>query len=314
MAKFRQNHTKQSNASGGGMIKIGLFAVILAALFWVFNQFSGTPQTLQEAIENADDLFSTESDGPKGPSIPSVSEKIFPTSNTGEIVKHEFYALSYSEEHEQAEWVAYELTRENIQAKNVKRTNNFRPDPKVRKASASDRDYRGSGYSRGHLAPAGDMAFSEEAMSQSFYMSNMSPQIINFNGGAWRELEECVRDWAYKFKRVYVATGPVLTRGIRETIGDNRVSVPDEYYKVIVDIDDPEIKAIAFLMPNEKSTKPLMEYAVSIDEIEEITGIDFFPKLLDDRLEAKLESQFDTDLWPTSEKRYQQRLKHWNKR
>lgn len=314
MAKFRQNHTKQQAAAGGGMVKIGLFAVILAVLFWAFNQFSGNPVSFEEAIENADDLFTEENDGPAGPAIPSVPENIFPTSTTGEIIKHEFFALSYVEEHEQAEWVAYELTKENILVPNVKRTNNFRPDPKVRKASASDRDYRGSGYSRGHLAPAGDMAFSEEAMSQSFFMSNMSPQIINFNGGAWRELEECVRDWAYEFGRVYVVTGPVLTRGIREQIGGNEVSVPDEYYKVILDLEEPEIKAIGFLMPNEISTKRLEEYAVSIDEIEAITGIDFFPDLLDDRLEEELEKQNDPSLWPMDLERYEERVKHWNRR
>lgn len=313
MAKLRQNHSKQS-AAGGGMVKVGLFAVILGGLFWAFNQFSGNPVTFEEAIENTDDLFTEESEGPAGPAIPSVPEAVFPTSSTGEIIKHEFFALSYSEKHEQAEWAAYELTRENIMAPNVKRTNNFRPDPNVRKASASDRDYRGSGYSRGHLVPAGDMAFSEEAMSQTFYMSNMSPQIINFNGGAWRELEECVRDWAYKFKRVYVVTGPVLTRGIREQIGGNEVSVPDEFYKVILDLDEPEVKAIGFLMPNELSTKPLEEYITSVDEIEAITGIDFFSNLLDERLEANLESRYNATLWPTDSKRYQKRVDNWNRR
>jgi len=313
MAKLKRNHTNQGSSSGG-MVKIGLFAIILAGLFWVFNQFSGEGGTFEEAIEQADDIFTQNPEEPKGPSIPSVSGSILPNSTTGEIVKHEFYALSYSEEHEQPEWVAYELTRENIQAPNVKRTNNFRSDPRVRKASASDRDYRGSGYSRGHMCPAGDMAFSERSMSESFYMSNMSPQIINFNGGIWRELEECVRDWAYKFKRVIVITGPVLTRNIREKIGGNEVSVPDEYYKVILDMDNPEIKAIGFLMPNELSTKPIEEYAVTVDEIEAITGLDFFSGLLEKDREEVLEADFELDLWPTKSDRYQKRVKNWNRR
>ncbi len=164
------------------------------------------------------------------------------------------------------------------------------------------------------MAPAGDMAFSRESMSESFYMSNMSPQIRNFNGGAWRELEESIRDWAYDFEHLYVVTGPVLTRGIRDQIGGNGVSVPDEFYKVILDASRPDLKAIAFLMPNEISTQALQEYALSIDEVEEITGIDFFADFLEPELEADLESQYDVRLWPMKEKRFNDRLVKWNRR
>ncbi len=323
MAKFRSNHTK--NAVGGGMgTKVGIFAIVVAALFWGFNQFSGSGMTFDDAVEQAEDVLkgkkpsdTKSSDGPKGPSEPAdliVSDKILPTSTTGQIIKHRHYGLSYSEEHEQAEWVAYELTRESLYAKNVKRTDNFRPDPKVKRQSASRRDYRGSGYDRGHMAPAGDMAFSESAMSETFYMSNMSPQIRNFNGGIWRELEETVRDWTKKFRRLYVVTGPVLTQEIRERIGNNRVSVPEYYYKVILDIDDPEQKAIGFVLPNEISYEPLSDFAVTVDYLEELTGIDFFPHLMSKELEESLESQFDVSLWPINRKRYDQRVDNWNQR
>ena len=291
MAKLRRNHEK---ASGGGLLsKSVVFAAIIGGLFYLFNMFNGGDTSEQVdaskdkgqrvEIEFADDDYVLPTD-------------FFPTSTTGEIIKHKYYAMSYSEEHEQPEWVAYELTKESIRKKNVKRSGNFRPDPKVRKASAVKSDYRGSGYDRGHLVPAGDMAFNKKAMSETFYLSNMSPQIRNFNSGVWRELEERVRDWAWDNKHIYVVSGPVLTRGILDKIGPNKVSVPEEYYKVILDYTQPGLKGIAFLLPNEISTRPLMDYATSIDEIEKITGIDFFPQI-DDQEEAKLEGTFDTRAW-----------------
>lgn len=319
MANFRTNHTQ--GAAGGGMLpKVGIFAVVIGALLWGFNQFSGGNLSFDEdPVEQTEDNRpkSNPSDGPKGPSeppVPLVADNILPTSTTGQIIKHHHYALSYSEEHEQAEWVAYELTRESLYIKNVSRTDNFRPDPKVRKQSASRRDYKGSGYDRGHLAPAGDMAFSKLAMSETFYMSNMSPQIRNFNGGIWRELEETVRDWTKKFRHLYIVTGPVLTREIRETIGNNQVSVPEYYYKVILDIHDPEMKAIGFVLPNEISFEPLSDFAVSVDQVEALTGIDFFPQLMEKDLEEELESQVDVRLWNFNKKRYDNRVDNWNTR
>jgi len=320
MAKFKTNHSKSE--SGSGMIaKVGIFAVILGALFWGFNKFSGGEGDFSDAIEQAEEMLgSDESEiaepgaGPGEPALPEITDDFLPTSTTGEVIKHSYYALSYSERHEQAEWVAYELTRESLYIPNVERTGNFRPDPKVRKASASIRDYKGSGYDRGHLVPAGDMAFSRDAMSETFYMSNMSPQIRNFNSGVWRELEENIRDWGKKFKHLYIVTGPVLTEGIRDQIGGNDVSVPELYYKVLLDLSEPEIKAIAFLIPNEVSTKHLSEFAVSINRVEELTGIDFFPKLLRDGEEEELESMNDIRLWPINSSRYDQRVDKWNKR
>lgn len=331
MAKLRKNHEKADAKAGGGMVvKVGVFAAILGGLLWFFGMLGGGETTISDAMDKAEEVLgqTTEENGNGNSSQnegnPSdfgdepntkPNASIYPTSTTGQVISHDFYTLSYSEKHEQAEWVAYQLTRQSLQAPNVERTNNFRPDPKVRKASASARDYVGTGYQRGHLAPAADMAFSDEAMSESFLMSNMSPQISNFNGGIWRELEETVRDWAYRFGHVYVVTGPVLTKGIRETIGDNEVSVPDLFYKVILDYSGTEHKAIAFLMPNEVSDKPITDFAVSVDQVEEITGIDFFPEIITtNAAEERLERRFNPTLWETNEKRFKLRKEEWNKR
>lgn len=211
-----------------------------------------------------------------------------------DIIIHTAYTLKYSEEHEQAEWVAYKLTAERVRG-SYKRTNDFRPDPKVKTGSASLSDYKGSGYDRGHLAPAGDMKWSATAMSESFYMSNMSPQVPGFNRGIWKKLEEQVRTWAKANEEIYIVTGPVLTDNL-PLIRRNKVAVPNHYYKVILDYKEPELKGIGFVLPNESSKKSLQTYAVSIDSVEALTGIDFFPAVPDSSEEV-IEATVGIDKW-----------------
>ena len=261
--------------------------------------------------EIADDYFDTGENGPEGPGSLNVQDEFLPVGGQGELVKHRHYALSYDEQHEQAEWVAYELTRESIQAPNVERTGDFRRDNHVKSRSADREDYRGSGFDRGHMVPAGDMAFSREAMSETFLMSNMSPQKRAFNGGVWRELEENTRDWAYKFRHIYVVSGPIYYGNVQQTIGNNKVSVPDAYFKVILDRREPEKKAIAFIIPNEVSEKHLRAYAKTIDEVEKITGLDFFANLLSED-EEMLEEKIDVSLWKFNEGKFKNRIKNWN--
>jgi len=225
------------------------------------------------------------------------------------IIHHVGYVLSYNETHEQAKWVAYELTLEEVNG-SFKRTNDFRCDPKAKTGSASLADYRGSGYDRGHLAPAADMKWSLKAMSESFYMSNMSPQRPSFNRGIWRRLEEQVRKWAVNNKSVYIATGGVLISGLTK-IGPNHVSVPEKFYKVILDYQEPELKGIGFILPNKGSREPLQNYAVTIDKVESVTKIDFF-YALPDEIEEEIESKVDLSRWSfskteTSYKRYSKR-------
>jgi len=212
-----------------------------------------------------------------------------------EIEHYSGFSLKYSEEHEQAEWVAYQLTAEEVQGA-ADRTDNFRPDENISTRSAGLEDYKGSGYDRGHLAPAADMKWSEQAMEESFLMSNMSPQHPQFNREIWKKLEHRVREWAEENGEVYVVTGPVLTDGPYPAIGPNDVSVPRRFYKIILDYREPGIKAIAFLLPNRRCDQPLSVYALTIDQVESITGIDFYPALPDVEEDA-LESTIDLRLW-----------------
>ncbi|MBB5226456.1 DNA/RNA non-specific endonuclease [Treponema ruminis] len=220
-----------------------------------------------------------------------------------EIRKFENYTLCYRESYEQAEWSAYCLTEDEL-VKNAKRSDDFRADPEITTGSATPADYKKSGYDRGHLSPAADFAFSEKAMSETFYMSNMSPQKGSLNRGLWKDLESQVRLWAANFGRVYVVSGPVLEKPASEykTIGENQVVVPEFYYKVILaplyadenDKASPEdaqsVLAMAYIFPNEKCEGSLDDYQVTVDEVESRTGLDFF-SMLEDKVENEIERQ-----------------------
>jgi endonuclease G len=210
------------------------------------------------------------------------------------IIYHKGFSLLYNESHEQAQWVAYVLTKE--ETNNIyHRTNKFLLDPSVKSETANDNDYLGSGYDRGHLAPASDMGWSAQTMYESFFYSNMSPQVPSFNRGIWKKLEEQVRTWAISYDSIYVVTGPVLREGL-SFIGKNKVSVPDFYYKVILDLTDPEHKGIGFIMKNEGSGESLSSFAVTIDSVEKFTGINFFPQLADN-FENKIEASLCVECW-----------------
>ncbi|CAN5385750.1 DNA/RNA non-specific endonuclease [soil metagenome] len=229
--------------------------------------------------------------------IKNFSKTFYPKFKKKEqVIRHLGYTFCYDENFEQAKWVAYRLTAAMCNGNDEERTDNFREDPSVKTGSASPDDYKKTGYDRGHLCPAGDMAWSEITMSESFYMSNMSPQEPKFNRGIWKTLESQVREWAKKEGELYIVTAGVLEKGLK-TIGEkNKVAVPKYYYKIILDVYGPEKKAIAFIMPNEGSKESIFDYAVTIDSVEKLTQINFFPSLPDD-IENNLESHINVELW-----------------
>lgn len=229
---------------------------------------------------------------------PSIAEdhlQLGTPSTAWSIVRHKAYALGYSEEMEQAVWVSYHLTADQLLGGSVSRSDDFREDPLVLTGSAALQDYKRSGYDRGHLAPAADMAWNSTVMSESFFLSNMSPQLPGFNRGIWKSLEEWVRSQAVVCGALWVVTGPVPEPGLPE-IGASGVDVPRLYYKVLLDLEEPDTKAIGFILPNQKSSQPLAFYAVSVDNVEALTGLDFFSNLPDDQ-EKDLEAAFDFSSW-----------------
>jgi endonuclease G, mitochondrial len=211
----------------------------------------------------------------------------------GAVVKHTYYTLAYSEENEQPFWVFYRLTPDFLNS-SIDRTDDFRPDPSVLTVSASLDDYKGSGYDRGHLAPAADMKINDTSISESFFMSNMSPQVPGFNRGIWSKLESLVRTWCTNEDTIYIVTGPVFRDNIG-TIGANQVTIPGYYYKAILDITD-EKKMIALVLPNASSSEPLENFVITVDSLESLTEIDFFPGL-PDNIETTLEKSKDKSKW-----------------
>jgi endonuclease G len=214
-----------------------------------------------------------------------------------QILYREGYTVSYNPEYRIPNWVAWVLTKEEAESDKVPRNDRFVPDPEVSEwATASDEDYRNSGFDRGHMAPAADMKWSHKAMRESFYFSNICPQNQKMNSGIWNTLERKSRTWASDKEAVYIVSGPVIKGNLRH-LGKNRVAVPEQFYKVICTVSNNKYRGIAFLLENrEYRNTPLQTVAIPIDSIEAITGIDFFP-LLPDGQEEEMERSVDPVFW-----------------
>jgi endonuclease G len=187
-----------------------------------------------------------------------------------QIIYHTAYTLSYNETHEQPNWVKYMVTKTDLETKEAKRKNNFKEDKQILTGSAQLIDYKGSGYDRGHLAPAATFVDSQKEMDESFYMSNMSPQHPSFNRGVWKRIEEYERKVAMEKDTVYVICGGILHDDL-ETIGPNKVSVPELYFKIIYTDD----WIMCFIVKNEKSSDPLYMFKQPLDVIQREAMINF---------------------------------------
>jgi len=190
--------------------------------------------------------------------------------------------------------VAYVLKKEHL-TRDDRRRPYFIEDPYVSTKSADWRNYKGSGYDRGHLVAAGDRRFSEQAYNETFYTSNISPQQRDFNAGLWNRLEMQTRNWAKRYNTVYVVTGGVLTSGLDE-IGDEDVAVPEYFYKIVAKENKGNLEVLGFLMKGEEQKKSLQSFAVPVDRIEALTGIDFFEQL-DKETQAVIEEEVRLNNW-----------------
>lgn len=217
-----------------------------------------------------------------------------PTATSGDIVEHRHYILSYSERYEQAEWVAYVLKKDHLTYDDRERPY-FIEDPKVTTKSADWRNYKKSGFDRGHLCPAGDRRFSEFAYDETFYTSNISPMKSDFNAGVWNRLEMRIRKWGKEYSKLYVITGGILQEDL-PTIGEEDVAVPRAFYKIVARGEPSNMEVGAFLIPHSESQQSLSAFLISIDELELQTGIDFFSALPDD-YEERLEATVKKAAW-----------------
>lgn len=236
-----------------------------------------------------------------GKSIPSGTEGNLvelPKTNKGDmIIGHTGYTLSYNVKTNCPNWVAWELTRDEVNSTVAKRVNDFRGDEKVPvKNRVEAFEYRGSGYDRGHMCPAGDMKWSERAMSDCFYMSNICPQSSELNQKWWEHLERACRRWAGKEGKVYICCGPIYRQKPKVIGNELKIMVPDGFFKVVLSLKKGEEKAIGFIYTNDASRQTMQDAVVTVDEVERRTGYDFFHSL-DDKLEDRLESECNLSKW-----------------
>lgn len=270
---------------------IFLSALLIIGISLAIYSFSSSQETLEntgESIgneEKAKECFSL------GNVLPSSSEEL-------KLLDHKYYMVGYDTKHKQAAYVAYLLTAEMVQENdNVSRKGvGFKKDYLLSDNYATKQDYTNSGYVRGHLCPSKDMCWSFASMKETFYMSNVSPQYQSFNDGLWKKLEGRVRQWAVENDSILVLCGPVLSSKKGE-IGENRVSVCSKFYKVVVDISYPTYKMIAFIMDNTNIKGNIFRYCCNVREVEQITGLNFFPSQDANPLIDSLETLTDTKLW-----------------
>lgn len=214
----------------------------------------------------------------------------------GTTLAYKGFYVSYNTNNKTPNWVCYSLTDRETQGDYSRKGKQFRPDPNLALPQADNNDYRNSGWSRGHMAPAADFKWDENALDDTFYFTNCCPQDEKLNSGQWNTLEKKAREWAKKYGEVTIVTGPIYQKRTYGTIGKNKVAVPDAFFKALLVFSENGAQAIAFVMNNSKQNENMQRCALSIDELEIITGYDFFPNL-DDSIEKTIEASFSLKAW-----------------
>ena len=291
---------KQRKQGNTGSLKgFIIFLLLIAGAVW-FTQ--GSSYQLPDLRKELPDLHEEKPSAAQSAPLTGNQEKVSSqmeiprnlTDRKERILKRTGYTLSYNSFYKTPNWVAWELTRKETEGK-AERYDKFLPDPDLPEPRVEHSDYTRSGYDRGHMAPAADMKWSKKAMEESFLFTNMCPQNGNLNRGDWNEMEMACRKWAKKYGDLYIVCGPILYKGKHKTIGKNKVVVPEAFFKVVLRTgDNPQ--AIGFIYKNTSGNRPKDSYVNTVDEVERITGIDFFSSLPDD-VEKKVEAECDLGLW-----------------
>ncbi len=217
---------------------------------------------------------------------------------TNEIafVKHTFYEIGFNTKYKLPAWTFYSLTKEHLALADLERKGSFMKDPLLNSSQAKINDYSASGFDKGHMVPCEDMSFSETAMKETFYYSNCAPQTTELNRGEWKVLEDLCRHWAREYGEVIVISGPVFEDNMR-TMGEDKIPIPDSFYKIIIRHEFQTYKAIGFVLHNSAVTgHKVKDHVCTIDSLEKITGLDFFSEL-PDNLEQTFESAYVLKDW-----------------
>lgn len=274
--------------------KNSVIVILLAGvLYWGFHIFQNgfTDILPEENTTTASTL--TEQNTLNGLEIPKDKK-----NRASTLLRHSGYTVSYNMNYNEAHWSAWVLTAKRTQGKAKRDNFTFSPDPLLPEAQAVvTQDYSGSGYDRGHLCPAGDNKWNETAMKECFYLSNICPQKPDLNRGDWKELEDLCRDWANDGYTLYIICGPLFTSSKPKHIGkQHKIAVPDGFFKVILRQKGNKKEALGFLYKNGNQNMPVAAHATSVDEVEKLSGFDFFSQL-PDAIENRLESEKNPDKW-----------------
>lgn len=281
---------------------LALLAIVVAAL--ACNGKAQAPQLVNETIESTEASAGGEQADEASQTAVSTTATAAPAyelpalrEGSGEqILRRMAYTVSYNKENRLPNWVAWQLTASRAEGTESRKGMKFQEDEEVSAPRATDADYRSSGYDRGHMCPAGDMKWSHDALLETFMFTNCCPQVHGLNAGDWNEMEGQCRRWAKQYGELYVVCGPILYKSQRQkTIGRNRVVVPEAFFKVVLRMGDSPA-AIGFIYKNEAGDRPKASYVNTVDQVERITGYDFFASLPDD-LERRVEAEASLDEW-----------------
>lgn len=296
---------KGTKNTGMGMVL--LFVAALSVYFWQGGSGEDEPELAEEAalgrtsssnMEEEEELTDAQ-EFVQNVTAQAPMELPQGGKSHGIIVQHTGFTLSYDTLNHNPFWVAWELTSKESRGR-IDRVDEFMEDPEIpARHAVRESAYRGSGYSRGHMCPAGDQKWSTDAMHDSFYMSNMCPQTFELNKDWWDMLERAEREWARKEGSVYIVCGPIYdsNRKVKNVTKKKFfVGIPHRFFKVILSTRQGHEKAIGFIYRNDASQQYMEDCVCSVDDIERITGYDFFAPL-EDKLENQLEKESNLDAW-----------------
>lgn len=277
-----------------------LICIACAALAAVSCNFSVPEEKVSSFFDTLLSISGQENNAAASPAADGLME-LPKYEGDDTIIKHKGFTLSYDTDALIPEWVAYELTAEETRGEMDRDESVFQMDPAYRSTQAMREDYTGSGWTRGHMACAGDFHWDEDAMAETFYLTNICPQNEELNGGDWNYLEKQVRRWARDYGRVWVVSGPIIGTGKYGYIGDRDVTVPDSFFKAVLVQNKGKYHSIAFVMDNDDKRYYLADCSMSVNDLESLTGLDFFPALSDD-IEESVENRVNFDVWSISER------------
>ena len=275
---------KKGSRKAANRIKVILTLVILIAIYLNSNLFSNTNDTNTQEYNKP---YTHNSNQPLEFPQMSGDEK---------LINYEGFVVSYNYINKIPDWVAYEMKNYETGGEYTRNGKKFRPDNALPYPQAEDNDYKNSGWARGHMAPAADFKWSDKAMSDTFYFTNCCPQNSSLNGGMWSTLEKKVRDAAVEYNSVWVITGPIVGKNRYGTIGENKIIVPDSFFKALLVHDGSTYHSVAFIMDNCKQKSNMQSCIVNVNQLEERLNLNLF-EALDDAIEEKVEGCYTLSIW-----------------